>query len=120
MVTTDKIVLEAPESVAQGSAIRTQDFLAEVLQRGLRETRIERALSHYQFGDMSFVAAVDAAGVSQSVLARYAYGSNIELPFNTELLTEEMSILTAPSAFFFGRYRPVFGCVHIWCACSMT
>ena len=90
MVTTDKIVLEVPATVAQELATATQDFLAEILQRGLRETRIERALARYRLGGMSFAATAEAAGVSQAELARQAYVRNIEPPFDVEMLAEEM------------------------------
>ena len=90
MVTTDKIVLEVPATMAQELATATQDFLAEILQRGLRETRIERALARYRLGGMSFAATAEAAGVSQAELARQAYVRNIEPPFDAELLAEEL------------------------------
>ena len=90
MATTDKIVLEVPETMAQEWAIVTQDFLAEILQRGLRETRIERALARYRLGGMSFAATAEAAGGSQAELARQAYIRNIEPPFDAEMLDEEM------------------------------
>jgi predicted HTH domain antitoxin len=90
MAATDKIVLEVPETMAQELATATQDFLAEILQRGLRETRIERALSRYRLGGISFAATAEAAGVSQAELARHAYIRHIEPPFDAEMLAEEM------------------------------
>ena len=69
MATTDKIVLEVSETMAQELATATQDFLAEVLQRGLREKRIERALARYRLGGMSFAATAEVAGVSQAELS---------------------------------------------------
>lgn len=90
METTDGIVVEVPESITQELAAVTQDFLAEILQRGLRETRIERALARYRLGGMTFAAAAEAAGVSQAELARHAYIRNIEPPFDIEMVAEEM------------------------------
>jgi predicted HTH domain antitoxin len=68
----------------------TQDFLIELLERGLRELRVERALERYARGGMSFGAAAQQAGVSQSDLSRFAYARGMEPSFSAETLTEEL------------------------------
>ena len=65
------LTLSSPLARELGSA--TQDFLADLLARGLREVKVERALDRYAQGGMSFGAAAQQAGISQGDLARYAY-----------------------------------------------
>jgi len=69
----------------------SQDFLREVLERGLRELKIERALELYAHGGYTFGAAAEHAGVSQSDLARHAYARGLEPPFSAETLSQELS-----------------------------
>ena len=63
----------------------------EILERGLRELKIERALKRYARGGMSFGAAAQQAGLSQSELARHAYARGMEPPFSAETVVEELS-----------------------------
>lgn len=62
-----------------------------MLERGLRDLRIERALDRYARGGMSFGAAARQAGVSQSDLARFAYARGMEPPFSAETVAEELA-----------------------------
>jgi hypothetical protein len=82
------LTLPAPLARELGSA--TQDFLAELIERGLREVRVERALERYARGGMSFGAAAQQAGVTQSELSRCAYARGMEPPFSAETVTEEL------------------------------
>jgi len=68
----------------------THDFLVELLARGLRDFRVERALERYARGGMSFGAAARQAGVSQDDLARCAYARGLEPPASEETLAEEL------------------------------
>jgi predicted HTH domain antitoxin len=79
-----------PESLARELGAASQDFVAELLERGLREVRIERALERYARGGMSFSAAAHEAGVSQSELARQAYARGMEPPYSVESLAEDL------------------------------
>jgi predicted HTH domain antitoxin len=65
-------------------------FLLELLERGMREVRVDRALELYSRGDVSFGAAAEHAGVSQSDLARYAYARGFQPPASSETLAEEL------------------------------
>lgn len=67
-----------------------QRLLIDLLERGLREFKIERALDRYAQGGMTFAAAAQQAGVSLSELARHAYARGMEPPFSLETLTEEL------------------------------
>ena len=79
-----------PVPLARELGPATQDFLIELLERGLRELRVERALERYARGGMSFGAAAQQAGVSQSDLSRFAYARGMEPSFSAETLTEEL------------------------------
>lgn len=87
---TDKITLEVPSALAEELAAASQDFLIELLERGLRESRIERALERYKQGGLSFAAAAQLAGVPRSELARQAYARGMEPPHNEQMVAEEL------------------------------
>lgn len=55
------------------------------------EVKIDRALDQYSRGGMSFGAAAERAGVSQSDLARYAYARGLQPSFSRESLAEELA-----------------------------
>jgi len=88
-MSTKALTLAVPDSLAQELDSASQDFLAEILERGLRALKIERTLERYARGGISFGAAAYLAGVSQSELARHAYARGIEPPFSAETLAEE-------------------------------
>jgi predicted HTH domain antitoxin len=90
-VSTEALTLTVPASLARELESTSQEFLVEVLERGLHELRIERALELYARGGISFGAAAHQAGVSQSELARHAYARGMEPPFSAETLAEELS-----------------------------
>ena len=68
----------------------SQDRLLELLERGLREVKIDRALDLYSRGGMSFGAAAERAGVPTSEFARSAYARGLQPPFSSETLREEL------------------------------
>jgi predicted HTH domain antitoxin len=90
-MSTKPLTLTVPDSLAQELDSISQEFLVEILERGLREVKIERALDNYVRGGISFSAAAHQAGVSSSEFARYAYAQGIEPPFSSETLAEELS-----------------------------
>jgi predicted HTH domain antitoxin len=85
------VTLDVPDSLAQELDAASQEFLIRVIERGLKVLKIERALERYGQGDMSFGAAAQQAGISQSELAREAYARGIEPTFSTDTLAEELS-----------------------------
>jgi predicted HTH domain antitoxin len=89
-LSTKTMTLTIPDSLAQELASASQEFYVEVLERGLRDLRIEQALDRYARGGMSFGAAARQAGVSLSELARHAYARGMEPPFSAETLAEEL------------------------------
>ncbi|MCP4657558.1 MAG: antitoxin, partial [bacterium] len=68
-----------------------RELLTEILQRGLRQWRIERALDRYVAGEVSFGAAAEHAGLPQSELSRHAYARGMEPPFTAAMLADELS-----------------------------
>ena len=83
--------LNIPDSLARQINTANQDFLIELLERGLHALKIERALDQYARGGISFGASARKAGISQSELARHAYARGMEPPFSDETLAEELS-----------------------------
>jgi predicted HTH domain antitoxin len=87
---SEEVTITIPSGLAQELDSTGRDLLVEILERGLREIKIERALDRYAQGGMSFGAAARQAGVSQSELARQAYARGMEPPYSTESLAEEV------------------------------
>ncbi|MEW6367175.1 MAG: hypothetical protein AB1714_21300 [Acidobacteriota bacterium] len=87
---TEMLTLAIPPSLAKELDTASQELLVELLERGLREMKIDRALNQYARGGMSFGAAAHQAGVSQSELARHAYARGMEPPTSIETLREEL------------------------------
>ena len=87
----ESITLNLPTTLAQELGTASQEFLIDILERGLRELKIERALEQYSRGKISFGATAQQAGVTQSELARRAYARGMEPPFSKQTLMEELS-----------------------------
>lgn len=90
-MTTKSLTLDVPISLARELDKVNRDSLVEILDRGLRQWRIEKALKRYAAGETSFGAAAEQAGISQSELSRQAYARGLEPPFSAETLAEELS-----------------------------
>jgi hypothetical protein len=84
------LLLNLPDPLAAELRSAHQDFLLELLERGLRELKIDRALDLYSRGGLSFGAAAERAGVSRSDLARSAYARGMEPAGSPETLAEEL------------------------------
>jgi hypothetical protein len=87
----EPLTLILPDTLADELESAKEGFLVELLERGLREVRIDRALEVYRGGGVSFGAAARLAGVSQSDLARSAYARGLEPPSSPETLAEELA-----------------------------
>ena len=90
VMSSKPLTVRIPNSLAEELRSASQEFLSDLLERGLREIKIERALERYSNGGISFAATARLAGVSRDHLARRAYASGIEPPFSGELLAEEL------------------------------
>lgn len=87
---TQAVTITVPSSVAEELHSASQDFLVDILVRGLHTLRIEQALQLYGQGGISLAAAAEKARVSQAELARYAYAHGMEPPFSAQTLVEEL------------------------------
>jgi hypothetical protein len=85
------LTLSLPEPLAREIESARQEFLLELLERGWRELKIDRALDQYSRGGMSFGAAAAHAGVTQGELARHAYSRGLEPPASGQTLHEELA-----------------------------
>jgi predicted HTH domain antitoxin len=83
------LTLTIPESLARKWDCMGEDLLIDLLERGLREFKIEQALDRYGRGGISFGAAARQACVSRSELGRQAYARGMDPPFSAETLDEE-------------------------------
>jgi hypothetical protein len=88
---TEVCTINIPDSLAREINTANQDLLVELLERGLHALKIERALGQYARGGISFGAAAQQAGISQSELARHAYARGMEPPISDETFAEELS-----------------------------
>jgi hypothetical protein len=86
----EPLTLTVPDSLARQLDSAGEDLLIDLLERGLREFKIEQALARYARGGISFGAAACQAGVSRSELARQAYARGMEPPFSPEPVAEEL------------------------------
>lgn len=89
-MSTQPLTLIIPDELARELDSVGEGLLIDLLERGLREFKIERALDRYTRGGISFGAAAHQAGVSQSELARHAYARGMEPPSSPQTLAEEL------------------------------
>jgi predicted HTH domain antitoxin len=87
----ESLTLKVPDSLARELDSVGEGLLVDLLERGLREFKIEQALDRYARGGISFGAAALQAGVSRSDLARYAHSRGMEPRFSAETVAEELS-----------------------------
>ncbi len=83
--------LNIPDILARKLETASEEFLIELLERGLKTLKIERALEQYASGGISFGAAAHQAGISHAELSRHAYAQGMEPPFSAETLAEELN-----------------------------
>ena len=90
-MSSEPLLLKLPDSLARELDSVGEDLLVDLLERGLREFKIEQALDRYKRGGISFGAAAHQAGVSRSELARHAHARGMAPPFSAETLAEELA-----------------------------
>ena len=90
MMSTETLTLNIPTSLAQELSMASQAFLINILERGLHDFKIERALDQYSRGGISFGGAARQANLPQSVLAQQAYARGLKPPFSPKTVAEEL------------------------------
>ena len=89
-MSTESLTLTVPDSLARELDAVGDGLLVELLERGLREFKIDQALARYARGGISFGAAARQASVSRSELARHAYSRGMEPPYSPATVAEEL------------------------------
>ena len=87
---SEPLTLTIPDSLARELDSLGEGLVIDLLERGLREFKIEQALDRFARGGISFGAAAHQAGVSRSELARHAYARGMQPPSGAETLAEEL------------------------------
>jgi hypothetical protein len=85
------LAVQISDRLAQELTSASQDFIAEMIELGLRTRRIEQALAQYARGHTTLGAAAQLAGVSEGDMARYAYARGLEPRFSADTLAEELA-----------------------------
>ncbi len=89
-MSNESVTLTIPDSLARELDTVGEQLLIDILERGLREYKIDQVLDHYARGGVSFAAAARQAGVSRSELARHAYARGMKPTYSAETLAEEL------------------------------
>jgi len=85
------LTVQVPDRLAKELSEAGQEFIAEMLELGLRTRKIEQALAQYARGEMTLGAAAHLAGVLEGEMARHAYARGLEPRFTEETLAEELA-----------------------------
>ena len=87
------LTLTVPEELAVELRAASQDFVAELLSRGLHERRIDRVLASYVRQELSFGAAAEELELAQDELARIAHARGISPRWSEDTFSEEMGLV---------------------------
>ena len=85
------VTVQLPDRLAQELTSAGQEFIADMIELGLRTRRIDQALAQYARGQMTLGAAAHQAGVTESEMARQAYARGLEPRFSAGTLAEEVA-----------------------------
>jgi len=86
------ITVEIPEQWTQGLAWDQAEVLQEIMQLGVQQFKVRRALEMYQVGVGSLGYVAEKAGLSKRDLIREARARGIEPPFDEETVREELGV----------------------------
>ena len=84
------LIVPVPDRLAQELTCAGQEFIAEMIELGLRTRRIDQALAQYACGQMTLGAAAHLAGIPESEMARHAYARGLEPRRSADTLAEEL------------------------------
>lgn len=86
----ESLTLIVPDSLARELDSVEEGLLVGLLERGLRQFKIEQALDRYARGGISFGAVARQADLARSEFARHAYARGMDPSFSSETLAEEL------------------------------
>jgi hypothetical protein len=85
------LTVQLPDRLAKELTEAGQEFIAEMIDLGLRTRKIEQALARYARGEMTLGAAAHLASVAEGEMARHAYARGLEPRFTDQTLAEELA-----------------------------
>lgn len=86
---TEKILIEIPADLADTLAER-RDRLPEILQLGLRQLKVQEALTFYEEGIVTLARAAELAGIPLQDMIREARAKGIRPRWNEKMVEEEL------------------------------
>lgn len=87
------VTLTLADPLADELRQASQELLAELLDRGLRERKIDRVLAVYARSEMSFGAAAEELDMAYDELARVAYARGLAPHWTENTIEEEMGLV---------------------------
>ncbi len=84
------ITIEIPQQWVKGLDWEQDAVLEEVIQLGIQQLKIRRALALYRTGNVSLGYAAERVRLSKRDLIREARARGIEPPFDEEMVREEL------------------------------
>jgi predicted HTH domain antitoxin len=84
------ITLEVPEQWIEGLDLGQTTVMQEIVQLGIYQFKVRRALDMYQAGVGSLGYVAEKAGLSKRDLIREARVRGIEPPFDEQTVREEL------------------------------
>ena len=85
------ITLEIPEQWLQGLSVDEGYLLQDIIQLGIYQFKVQRALELYRMGTGSLGYAAEKLGLGKGDLIREARARGMEPAFNEETVQEELA-----------------------------
>jgi predicted HTH domain antitoxin len=86
------VTVEIPEQWLQGLDWDQTTMIQEIIQLGLYQFKVRRALDMYQAGASSLGYVAEKAGLSKRDLIREARARGIEPAFDEQTVSEELGV----------------------------
>ena len=84
------LTIELTQELSDALADASSEMVVELLELGLRERRIDRALRRFAEGHISFGAAAEMAQLSHSDFSRHAYAFGLQPLTGRQMMAEEV------------------------------
>ena len=86
------VTLEVPEQWIEGLDVSQTTVMQEIVQLGIYQFKVRRALDMYQAGVGSLGYVAEKVGLSKRDLIREARVRGIEPPFDEQTVREELGV----------------------------